>query len=54
MTNASFNITISDDISFEHNETLMLTIINSSLPYGVNVGDPGEATLTIVDDESKR
>ena len=50
MTNASFNITINNDINIEHNETLMLTIITS---YGVTVGDPGEATLTIVDDDSK-
>ena len=53
MTNASFNITINHDITFEHNKTLMLTMINSSLPYGVTVGDPGEATVTIMDDDSK-
>ena len=53
MTNVSFNITLNDDAIIERNENLMLTIINSSLPFGVTVGDPGEATVTIVDDDGK-
>jgi len=32
----------------------MLTIDQSSLPTGVNRGDPGEATVTIVDNDRKQ
>ena len=31
----------------------MLTINPSLLPTGVSVGDPGQATVTIVDDDGK-
>jgi len=36
----------------EGNEDFTLTI-DPSLPSGVSVGDPGEATVTIVDDDGK-
>ena len=39
----------------EGNETFMLTIDSTSLPpTGVTVGDPGQATVTIVDDDGKQ
>ena len=53
MTTATFDIPITDDAIREGNEDFMITIDPSSLPDGVTRGDPGEATVTIVDDESK-
>ena len=53
MTNATFNITINNDDILESHETFMLTINSSSLPTHVTVGNPGEATVTIMDDDSK-
>ena len=47
-----FNILINDDNIFEDNENFTLTV-NSSLPTGVMVGYPAEATLTIVNDDCK-
>ena len=47
-----FNISINDDNIFEENENFTLTI-NSSLPTGVMVGNPGQATMTIVDNDCK-
>ena len=48
----SLNITISDDNIFEENENFTLTI-NSSLPTGVMVGNPGQAAVIIVDNDRK-
>ena len=39
-------------MTLEGNEDFMLAI-NSSLPTGVTHGMPGEATVTIVDDDHK-
>ena len=50
--NVPFNISINDDNIFEENENFTLTI-NSSLPTGVMVGNPGQATVTIVDNDCK-
>ena len=47
-----FDILINDDNIFEENENFTLTI-NSSLPTGVMVGNPGQATVTIVDNDCK-
>ena len=47
-----FNIPINDDNISEGSENFTLTI-NSSLPTGVMVGDPGQATVTIVDNDRK-
>ena len=44
----AFNISINDNNIFEENENFTLTI-DSSLPTGVMVGNPGQATMTIVD-----
>ena len=52
-TTAAFNVLITDDNILEGNENFMLTINSSSLPSNVTVGDPGEATVTIVDNDCK-
>ena len=52
MTSVLFSISINNDMTFEGNETFMLNI-NSHLPYGIFIGYPGEAIVTIVDDDSK-
>ena len=52
VTSVPFNISINDDNVFEENENFTLTI-NSSLPTGVMIGNPGQATVTIVDNDSK-
>ena len=51
MITASFSVSITDDKILENNETLDLTIISSSLPDKITVGNPGQATVTIVDDD---
>ena len=53
MTSVPFDIPITDDIIFEGNENFTLTI-DPSLPTGVSVGTPDEATVTIVDDDRKK
>ena len=52
-TSVVFDIAISDDSIFEDNENFILVINSSSLPSGVNVGNPGQAIVTIVDDDCK-
>ena len=47
-----FSISIKDDNILEDNENFTLTI-NSSLPTGVMVGNAGQATVTIVDNNCK-
>ena len=49
-----FNISINDDMFYEGNENFMITINSSLLPTDVTVGDPGQATVTIVDDDGKQ
>ena len=46
-----FNVSIIVDDLVEGNENFNLTINSSSLPSSVTVGDPDEATVTIVDDD---
>ena len=48
-TNSSFAISIRNDNTFEDNESFALTI--ASLPNIITVGNPHQATVTIVDDE---
>ena len=48
-TNSSFTISISDDNTFEDNESFVLTI--TSLPNIITAGEPLQATVTIVDNE---
>ena len=51
MSTVSFSISISDDTILENNETLELAIVSSSLPNKITVGAPGQATVTIVDND---
>ena len=50
-TEASFNVSLTDDFIFERNEKFMITIDPSSLPSNVTVGDPDQVTVTIVDND---
>ena len=52
-TEASFNVSLNDDIVFESNENFMITIDSSSLPSNVTVGDPSRVTVIIVDNDGK-
>ena len=55
MTSVPFDIPINNDMVLEGNENFTLTIDSSSLPpTGVTVGDPDQATVTIVDVGSKQ
>ena len=50
----SFDIMINNDMMFEGDEDFMIAINSSSLlSSNVNVGNPGQATVTIVDDDGK-
>ena len=51
-TTATFDVPINDDNILEDNENFILTIDPSSLPSNVTIGDPGQATVTIVDDSN--
>ena len=53
MTTASFNIPIIDDHILENNEDVQIEINVSSLPSRVSVSNPGQSTVTIVDNDSK-
>ena len=50
VTTATFSVPITDDMILEGDEDFMLTI-DPSLPDGVMLGTPSEATVTIVDDD---
>ena len=50
---ASVNVTLIDDNVFESSENFVLTIHPSSLPSNVTVGDPGQVTVTVVDNDGK-
>ena len=52
-TTATFDVPINDDNIFEGNESFMLTINEPSLPTGVTRGNPGQATVNIVDNDRK-
>ena len=52
-TTATFDVAINDDNILEGNENFILNIDGTSLPTGVTRGNPGEATVTIVDDDRK-
>ena len=52
-TCAPFDIPIVDDILSEANETFTISIINSSLPFGLKLEGPDNAVLTIVDNDCK-
>ena len=52
-TNATFTVPINDDDIWEGSEDFLLTIDDTSLPTEVTRGNPGEARVTIVDDDHK-
>ena len=52
-TTATFDVPIIDDNILEGNEIFILTIDETSLPISVTRGSPGQATVTIVDDDGK-
>ena len=51
MTTSSFSVSIIDDETFEDDETFTLKI--NSAPSIIDIGDPHQATVTIVDNEGK-
>ena len=53
VTMIAFGVPITDDKVSEGVENFTLTINHSSLPISVTRGTPGQATVTIVDDERK-
>ena len=53
MTRVPFDVGITPDNTFEGNEHFTVTIDQSSLPDGVMRGNPGSATVTIVDNDRK-
>jgi len=53
VTSVTFDVPITDDNILEGSEKFMLTVDQSSLPDYVFHGNPGEATVTIVDDDHK-
>ena len=54
MTNATFDVSITDDNILEVNEDFMLTIDPSSLSPNVTPGNPYQTTVTIVDNGCKQ
>ena len=52
-TIATFDVPIIDDMILENNEDFMLIIDETTLPDNVTRGDPGEATVNIVDNDRK-
>jgi len=53
VTSVPFDIPITDDNLFEGNENFILTIDPSSLLNVGSVGIPGQAIVTIVDNDGK-
>ena len=52
-TSVSFDIALTDDNILEKNEFFNLTIDTSLLPNGFTVGSPGQAIVTIINNDSK-
>ena len=48
-----FDIPIADDDILEGNENFDIIIVPGSLPDDVSVGNPGRATVNIIDDDRK-
>jgi len=53
MTTILFDAHIKDDEILERNEIFQLIIKSNSLPNGVTIDNPTEATVTIVDNDCK-
>ena len=52
-TEASFNVSLTDDNIFESNENFIITIDPSSLPNNVTVGEPRRVTVIVVDNDGR-
>lgn len=52
-TCAVFNISIHDDMLSENDEMFNVTVMERSLPYGIELGGYHRAVVTIVDNDSK-
>ena len=52
-TMVPFDIPIVDDNILEDNEDFDIIIVPGSLPDDVSVGNPGRATVNIIDDDCK-
>ena len=52
-TTATFDVPITNDNTYEENESFKLSIVQSSTPDGVRVGNPRRATVVIEDDDCK-
>jgi len=48
-----FDVPINDDNILENTEMFTLTIDSSTLPNHFTVGDPGQATVSIMDSDSE-
>ena len=53
VTSASFDVPINDDSTLESDEQFTITIDPSSLPRRVSVTNPGQAVITITDDDGE-
>jgi len=53
VTSVTFDVPITNDNILEGSENFTLTLDQSSLPTGVNRGNPDEATVNIVDNDCK-
>ena len=51
VTMIAFDVPVTDDMIFEVDENFMLTINGTSLATGITCEIPGQATVTIVDNE---
>ena len=52
-TTAELKVMIIDDKIFEESETFSVTIMQVSVPYGVQLGSPRSAVVSITDNDSK-
>ena len=52
-TSASFDVPINDDSTLESDEQFTITIDPSSLPRRVSVTNPGQAVITITDNDGE-
>ena len=52
-TRATFDVIIVKDNLYERSETFRVTINAISVPYGVVLGSPRSAVVTILDDDGK-
>ena len=53
-TNASFDVTITDDNIYEENEEFILTIDQSSTLNGVLIGSPDTVMIVIADNDDRK